>query len=71
MSIVFMGGEVPSHRLLLIDAGVKNISVSYTGLTKRGLPKTKDYLLSEKYPDDVKIYVTAGTAATSTTLSTR
>ena len=71
MSIVFMGGEVPSHRLLLIDAGVKNISVSYTGLTKRGLPKTKDYLLSEKYPDDVKIYVTAGTAATSTILSTR
>ena len=70
MSIIFMGGEVPSHRLLLLDANVKNIGVSFWGLRKRGLPKSKIYLLSEKYPDDVKIYLTAGTAAT-TTLSTR
>jgi hypothetical protein len=60
MNIVFMGGEVPSHRLLLIDAGVKHISLSYWGLAKRGLPKTKNYLLSEKYPDDVKIYIDGG-----------
>ena len=71
MNLYFMGGEVPSHRLLLIDAGVKHISVSFTGLAKRGLPKTKDYLLSEKYPDDVKLYLSAGTAATSAILSTR
>jgi len=70
MSIVFMGGEVPSNRLLLIESGVQNIGVSFWGLRKRGLPKSKTYLLSEKYPDDVKIYLTAGTAAT-TTLSTR
>ena len=70
MSIVFMGGEVPSHRLLLLDSGVKNISVSFWGLRKRGLPKSKLYLLSEKYPDDVNVYLTAGTAAT-TNLSTR
>jgi len=60
MNIVFMGGEVPSHRLLLIDAGVKHISLSYWGLAKRGLPKTKNYLLSEKYPDDVKVYLDGG-----------
>jgi hypothetical protein len=60
MNIVFMGGEVPSHRLLLIDAGVKHISLSYWGLAKRGLPKTKNYLLSEKYPDDIKIYLDGG-----------
>jgi len=65
-----MGGEVPSNRLLLIESGVQNIGVSFWGLRKRGLPKSKTYLLSEKYPDDVKIYLTAGTAAT-TTLSTR
>lgn len=70
MSIVFMGGEVPSHRLLLLESNVKHIGVSFWGLRKRGLPKSKLYLLSEKYPDDVKIYLTAGTAATST-LSTR
>jgi hypothetical protein len=70
MSIIFMGGEVPSNRLLLLDSEVKHISVSFWGLRKRGLPKGKTYLLSEKYPDDVKVYLTAGTAAT-TTLSTR
>lgn len=70
MSLIFMGGEVPSNRLLLIDANVQNIGVSFWGLRKRGLPKSKTYLLSEKYPDDVKIYLTAGTAAT-TSLSTR
>lgn len=60
MNIVFMGGEVPSHRILLIDSGVKHISINYYRLMKRGLPKTKDYLLSEKYPDDVKVYVDGG-----------
>jgi len=70
MSIVFMGGEVPSNRLLLLDSEVKHIGVSFWGLRKRGLPKSKVYLLSEKYPDDVKIYLTAGTAATAN-LSTR
>jgi hypothetical protein len=65
-----MGGEIPSNRLLLESSNVKHVSVSFWGLRKRGLPKGKTYLLSEKYPDDVKIYLTAGTAAT-TTLSTR
>jgi hypothetical protein len=60
MNIVFMGGEVPSHRILLANAGVKHIGVNYYRLMKRGLPKTKDYLLSEKFPDDVKIYVDGG-----------
>lgn len=60
MNIVFMGGEVPSHRILLVEAGVKHISINYHSLVKRGLPKTKDYLLSEKYPDDVKVYVDGG-----------
>jgi len=61
MNLVYMGGEIPSNRLLLLDAGVKHIGVSYWGLVKRGLPKTKDYLLGERYPEDVKIYVDGGT----------
>ena len=60
MRLVFLGGEVPSHRNLLIASGVKAISVNYWALKRRGLPKTKDYLLSERYPDDVKIYVDSG-----------
>lgn len=60
MALVFLGGEVPSHRNLLIASGVKHIGVNYWRLKRRGLPKHKDYLLSEKYPEDVKIYVDGG-----------
>jgi len=60
MNIVFMGGEVPSHRNLLAAAGAKHISINYFRLVKRGLPKTKDYLLSERFPDDIKIYIDGG-----------
>jgi len=60
MNIVFMGGEVPSHRTLLTGVGVKHISINYFRLVKRGLPKTKDYLLKGRFPDDVLIYVDGG-----------
>lgn len=60
MNIVFLGGEVPSHRNLLVNAGVKHIGVSYYRLVKRGLPKSKPYLLSERFPDDVNIYIDGG-----------
>jgi len=60
LEIVFLGGEVPSHRNILIEAGVKNIGVNYWRLAKRGLPVTKDYLLEEKYPDDVRVFVDGG-----------
>lgn len=65
MDLVFLGGEVPSHRNLLIASGVKSIGVNYWRLKKRGLPKTKDYLLSEKYPEDVHIYVDGGATQAS------
>lgn len=57
---MFLGGEVPSHRNLLIEAGVKHIGINYWRLVKRGLPKNKDYILAEKFPDDVYIYLTGG-----------
>jgi len=60
MNIVFMGGEVPSHRILLTNMDVKHVSVNYYRLVKRGLPKTKQYLLAERFPEDVKIYVDGG-----------
>ena len=63
MDLVFLGGEVPSNRELLIKSNVKHIGLNYWSLKKRGLPKTKDYLLSERYPDDVKIYIDGGTTA--------
>ena len=60
MNIVFMGAEVPSHRILLTNMGVKHVSVNFYRLTKRGLPKTKDYLIQGRFPDDVKVYVDGG-----------
>lgn len=61
MTAIFMdGAEVPSHRLLLAGMGVKNIGLSYFRLAKRGLPKTKQYLLSERFPADVEIVVDSG-----------
>ena len=60
MNIVFMGGEVPSHRNLLAAAGAKHISINYYRLVKRGMPKTKDYLLAERFPDDIAIYIDGG-----------
>lgn len=60
MDLVFLGGEVPSHRKILLESGVKHIGINYWRLVKRGLPVTKDYLLSEKYPSDIKLYITAG-----------
>ncbi len=60
MNIVFMGAEVPSHRILLTDMGVKHVSLNYYRLAKRGLPKTKDYLIQGRFPDDVAVYVDGG-----------
>jgi hypothetical protein len=72
VAIVFLGGEIPSNRILLIESGVKHVGVNFWGLSKRGLPKTKDYLLSERYPEDVKIYVDGGSSkADQANLSSR
>lgn len=60
MNIVYNGAEIPSNRLLLLNSGVQHIGISYWGLAKRGLPKTKNYLLSEFYPDDAIIYLDGG-----------
>lgn len=60
MNLVFMGAEVPSHRILLTNMGVKHVSINYYRLAKRGLPKTKDYLIEGRFPDDVQVYVDGG-----------
>ena len=60
MDLVFLGGEVPSHRKLLVEAGVKHIGVNFWRLMRRGLPKNKDYLLEERFPEDVTLYIDGG-----------
>jgi hypothetical protein len=60
MPILFSGSEIPSNRTLLERAGVTNTMLSYWGLKKRGLPKTKAYLIGEHFDPNMKVYVDSG-----------
>lgn len=58
--IIFGGVEIPSNRTLLERAGVKNVMLNYWGLKKRGLPKTKAYLIAEHFMDGMDVWVDSG-----------
>ena len=58
--IIFGGVEIPSNRTLLERSGVKHVMLNYWGLRKRGLPKTKDYLIGEHFLPDMKVWVDSG-----------
>ena len=58
--IVFGGVEIPSNRTLLERNGVQNVMLNYWGLRKRGLPKTKAYLVGEHFLPDMKVWVDSG-----------
>ena len=58
--IIFGGVEIPSNRTLLETSGVTNVMLSYWGLKKRGLPKTKPYLIGEHFYSDMKVWVDSG-----------
>lgn len=60
MNIIYLGAEVPSNRILLGKAGARHVGFSYWRLTKRGLPKTKLFLLENYFPEDMKILVHPG-----------
>lgn len=72
MPIIFSGVEIPSNRTLLERAGVTNVMLNYWGLRKRGLPKTKSYLIGEHFHPDMKVWVDSGsTQADKAQLSAR
>ena len=60
MKIIYLGAEVPSNRTLLESAAATNVGVSYWRLVKRGLPKTKTYLLSNYFNESMNIFAYAG-----------
>lgn len=60
MNIIYLGAEVPSNRTILEQMGVTRMGVSVWGLIKRGLPKTKKYLLENYFPEHVELYVYPG-----------
>jgi hypothetical protein len=58
--IIFSGAEIPSNRTLLERSGAQNVMISYWGLKKRGLPKTKPYLIGEHFLPNMKVWVDSG-----------
>ena len=60
--IIFNGVEIPSNRTLLERSGVQNVMLNYWGLRKRGLPKTKLYLISEHFLPEMKVWVDSGSS---------
>jgi len=58
--IIFGGVEIPSNRTLLERSGVTNVMLNYWGLRKRGLPKTKPYLIGEHFLPETKVWVDSG-----------
>jgi hypothetical protein len=58
--IIFNGVEIPSNRTLLERSGVEHVMLNYWGLRKRGLPKTKLYLISEHFLPNMKVWVDSG-----------
>ena len=58
--IIFSGVEIPSNRTLLESMGVNNVMLNYWGLRKRGLPKTKPYLIGEHFLPEMKVWVDSG-----------
>lgn len=70
--MIFGGVEIPSNRTLLEKAGAQHVILNYWGLRKRGLPKTKQYLISEQFLPDMKVWVDSGaTQADKANLSIR
>ena len=70
--LIFGGVEIPSNRTLLERSGVTHVMLNYWGLRKRGLPKTKAYLIGEHFYSDMKVWVDSGaTQADKASLSQR
>lgn len=61
--LVFLGSEVPSNKVILGSMNAKRVGFSYWGAVKRGLPTTKKFLLSDRFNEDVEIYVFPGIPA--------
>jgi hypothetical protein len=60
MELVFNGAEVGSNRTLLEGMKVESMGLNYWGLRKRGLPKTKKWLISEHFLPETKVYIESG-----------
>ena len=62
MKLIFNGAEVGSNRTLLEGMNIEWMGINYYHLRKRGLPKTKNWLISEHFPESVNVVIESGAA---------
>ena len=60
--IIFSGAEVGSNRTLLEGMKVESMGLNFWGLRKRGLPKTKIWLISEHFTPETQVIIESGAA---------
>lgn len=60
MKLIFSGVEVGSNRTLLEGMKVESMGLNYWGLRKRGLPKTKNWLISDHFDTDTQVFIESG-----------
>ena len=60
MKFIYLGADVPSNRTLLETTTANHVGVSFWRLVKRGLPKTKAYLIDNYFSTDTYVYVHGG-----------
>jgi hypothetical protein len=58
--LIFSGVEVGSNRTLLEGQKVESMGLNFWGLRKRGLPKTKIWLISEHFTPETQVYIESG-----------
>lgn len=66
MHLIYLGADVPSNRVILESMGMKHVGVSFWRLKQRGLPKNKEYLLSNYFPEYMSIHIHPGIPETAT-----
>jgi hypothetical protein len=64
VKIIFLGAEVGSNRTLLESMNVSAMGVSFARMVKRGMPKTKSWLVSERFDDNVRVVALPGVTET-------
>lgn len=64
MKLIYLGAEVGSNRVLLEGMGIKTMGISYSRIVKRGEPKTKLWLVSERFEDDALVVASPGISET-------
>ena len=58
--LIFSGAEVGSNRTLLEGMKVDTMGLNFYALKKRGLPKTKTWLISEHFTEDTQVIIESG-----------